>query len=90
MSSNEIKMYVNKMTGYVKDVHVGNEFNFTIEMQDGSKAYVNGRLVKKFPVKRYYLRVTADSYRLVKEKASKKEFASILTDLLNNLVYGEQ
>jgi len=83
------KYCVNKMTEFAKGVHVGNEFYFTIEMKDGSKAYVTGRLLKKFPVKRYYLRITADRYRLVKEKASKKELSSILTNLLNNLVYGQ-
>ena len=89
MNGNEIKMYVSKMIESVKDAHVGNEFDFTIEMADGSKAYVKGRLVKKFPVKRYYLRITADRYRLIKEKASKKELSVFLTELLNNLVYGE-
>lgn len=90
MDSDQIKNDVDKMTDYVKNLRVGHTFDFTIEMQDGSKAYANGRLVKKFPVKRYYLRVTADNYRIIKEKASQKELSSILTELLKNLVYGEQ
>lgn len=85
MNSKEVKVYVDKMIDHIKKIRVGHEFEFTIKMSDGSKAYVNGELVKKFPVKRYRLRVVADRYRLAKEKASKKELSSILTDLLNNL-----
>lgn len=85
MNSKEIKIYVDKMTGHIKKNRVGNEFEFTIKMSDGSKAYVNGELVKKFPVKRYRVRVISDRYRIAKEKASQKELSSILTDLLNNL-----
>lgn len=85
MNSREIKVYVDKMTGHIKKVAVGYEFEFTIKMSDGSKAYVNGELIKKFPVKRYRVRVIADRYRLTKEKVSKKELSSILTDLIDNL-----
>lgn len=85
MNSKEVKVYVDKMTGYITKITVGHEFEFQIKMSDGSKAYVNGELIKKFPVKRYRVRVVADRYRLTKEKASKKELSSILIDLLNNL-----
>lgn len=83
------KYCVNKMIDFIKNIPSDSKFNFTITLDNGSKAYVNGCLVKKFPVKRYYLRITADRYRLIKEKASKKELSAVLTDLLNNLVYGE-
>lgn len=90
MTSNEIKAYVNTMNGYIKKISVGNEFDFTIEMSDGSKAYVNGHLVKKFPVKRYYVRVIADRYRITKENASKKKLSNILINLFNNLANSDK
>lgn len=85
MNSKELKIYVNKMTGHIKKIRVGHELEFTIKMSDGSKAYVNVELIKKFPVKRYRVRVVADRYRIDKQQVSKKELSSILIDLLNNL-----
>lgn len=90
MNCKEIKVCVDKINRYVKKISIGHEFELTIKMSDGSKAYVNGELVKKFPVKRYRVRVVADRYRLTKKKASKKELSSILTDLINNLASGEK
>lgn len=89
MNSKKVKVYVDKMIGYIKKVAVGNEFEFTIKMSDGFKAFVNCELVKKIPVKRYRVRVIADRYRIDKQQVSKKELSNILTNLINHLEDGE-
>lgn len=70
---------------YIVNCPAGSEANMTITMDNGHKAYVTAKCVKSFPVKRYYLRLDDDFYRVTKKKASKKELFVCLTDFFNRL-----
>lgn len=84
------KYCVNKMIDYIKTVKAGNKFTFTITLDNGSKSYVSGKLVKKFPFKRYSLRLTSDYFKINKKSASKKEVAIVLTDFINIITCGDK
>lgn len=82
------KYCVNKMIEFIKNTPYDSKFNFTIELDNGTKAYVNGCLLKKFPFKRYSLRLTSDYFKINKKSASKKELYIVLTDFINIITCG--
>ena len=79
------KYSVNVMLNYIVSLPTGSEANMTITMDNGRKAYVSSKRVRMFPVKRYYLRLDDNFYRVTKEKASKKELLVCLTNFVNRL-----